>query len=248
MDSVNEEIWNASCIIDDAAYLVALTGAGISRESNVPTFRGEDGLWRNYDPMELATPQAFAKDPKLVWEWYQWRQALIQECTPNPAHLTLAKWESKGILKHVITQNVDNLHQRSGSKNLTQVHGNIFGLKCSRCNYNTNLVSPPVDVPLCPECGSYLRPDVVWFGESLDSDVMQTVYFKLNNADVIIVIGTSGFVQPAASFPFIVKQNGGEIIEVNLEETPITSFVDVHLSGKAGEILPMIDELLQENR
>ncbi len=247
MSSVNDEVWNASCIIDDAEYLIALTGAGISRESDVPTFRGKDGLWRNYDPMELATPQAFARDPKLVWEWYQWRQKLIYECHPNPAHKTLAKWETKDILKHVITQNVDNLHQRGGSKKITQVHGNIFWLKCSSCTYNSSLMTPPEHVPICPECGAKLRPDVVWFGESLDPKVMRKVYAELEKADAIIVIGTSGIVHPAASFPFMVKQNGGGIIEVNLEQTPITSYADVFVQGKAGEILPQIDELLQKD-
>lgn len=244
MSSVDETIWQAASILSDSTYLVALTGAGISRESNVPTFRGEDGLWRNYDPMELATPQAFARDPKLVWEWYQWRQTLIRECEPNPAHLTLAKWESDGILKHVITQNVDDLHHRAGSKKLTQVHGDIFWLKCSSCSYNTNLISPPADVPICPECSANLRPDVVWFGESLNPMVMDRIYVELEKADAILVIGTSGMVQPAASFPFVVKQHGGKIVEVNPEMTPITSYVDLHVHGLAGVLLPQIDELL----
>lgn len=244
MDVPREDVESAARLISSSGYLIALTGAGISRESNVPTFRGKDGLWRNYDPMELATPQAFAKNPKLVWEWYQWRQTLIRGCEPNPAHLVLAKWESHGRLQHLITQNVDDLHYRGGSKNITQVHGDIFWIKCSKCDYNTNLETPPNDVPICPKCQANLRPDVVWFGESLNPMVMRTIYEELEKADTILVVGTSGLVQPAASFPLVVKQNGGKIMEINIEDTPLTSYADIHLLGKAGELLPAIDQLL----
>ena len=231
-------------VIAAADHMVALTGAGISKESNVPTFRGEDGLWRNYDAMELATPDAFRRDPTLVWEWYAWRQSLIANCDPNPAHLTLVKWEQKGILKSLITQNVDGLHIRAGSTIVHEVHGDLWALKCVSCDYKGRLDAPADGIPPCPICENNLRPDVVWFGESLDRDTISNVYQELEKADVCLVIGTSSLVQPAASFPLIVKQRGGLIIEVNIERTPLTSAVDYHLTGKAGEILPQLDLLL----
>ena len=206
----------AADTIKAADYLVALTGAGISKESNIPTFRGEDGLWRTYDVMELATPSAFARNPSLVWEWYAWRQGLISECEPNPAHNTIASWEVRGILKTLITQNVDGLHVRAGSVNVHEVHGDLWTLKCSSCDYHSRLNKPASGIPSCPQCSSNLRPDVVWFGESLDPVVMRQVYSELERADVCIVVGTSALVQPSASFPLIVKQRGGHIIEVNI--------------------------------
>ncbi|MFW9887693.1 MAG: NAD-dependent protein deacylase [Candidatus Thorarchaeota archaeon] len=234
----------AAKIISGAEYLIALTGAGVSRESNVPTFRGVDGLWRNYDPMQLATPHAFARDPKLVWEWYSWRQALIAECDPNPAHTTLAEWEANAILRCLITQNVDGLHRRAGSEKVLEVHGDLWATKCSSCGYRGRLDSPAVGIPLCPECNSMLRPNVVWFGESLNRDIMTRVHEELSLADVILVVGTSALVQPAASFPLVVKYTGGKIVETNIEHTPLTPASDVHVSGKAGEVLPLLDQLL----
>ncbi|MHA1934945.1 MAG: NAD-dependent protein deacylase [Candidatus Thorarchaeota archaeon] len=238
---------NAARIIANAKHLAALTGAGISKESNIPTFRGEDGLWNEYDVMELATPQAFTKNPTLVWEWYSWRQGLIASCEPNPAHRTLAEWESNGLLKCLITQNVDGLHRRAGSNKVLEVHGNLWQLKCTSCEHNGFLDSPAEGVPNCPKCGSFLRPDVVWFGEQLNPRIMSHVYSELEKTDVCIVIGTSALVQPSASFPIIVKQKEGTIIEVNIEATPLTSYADIHLSGKAGEIMPTLNSLLLES-
>jgi NAD-dependent deacetylase len=240
----SDTLSQAAEIISESQYLVALSGAGISKESNIPTFRGEDGLWRKYNAMELATPSAFAQNPKLVWEWYSWRQGLIAGSEPNPAHRTLADWEKRGILKTMITQNVDGLHRRAGSKAILEVHGDLWALKCSSCTNRGRLEGPAAGIPSCPECGSHLRPDVVWFGESLDRNVMAEVYSVLQKADVCLVVGTSAFVQPAASFPLVVKQAGGRLLEVNVEKTPLTGVVDVHLSGKAGVILPKIDSLL----
>lgn len=231
-------------VMRSSEYIVALTGAGISKESNVPTFRGEDGLWRNYDPMELATPPAFEKNPKLVWEWYSWRQNLIEECRPNPAHRVLASWEEEGLLEFIITQNVDGLHRRAGSHHVLEVHGNIWRVRCTCCSFSSVLEEPAKGVPLCPECNELLRPDVVWFGESLDAGLMNEVYAELGKSDLLFVIGTSAMVQPAASFPMVVKQNHGELIEINPDTTPLSEYVDIHLGGKAGEILPEIDEML----
>ncbi|MFW9809664.1 MAG: NAD-dependent protein deacylase [Candidatus Thorarchaeota archaeon] len=241
---IDDFLRKAAITIENSNYLIALTGAGISRESNVPTFRGEDGLWRNYNPMQLATPSAFANNPSLVWEWYTWRQGLIAECEPNPAHRTLVKWEEKGILKSLITQNVDGLHRRAGSLNLLEVHGDLWALKCVSCTHTERLSAPASGIPSCPQCQSHLRPDVVWFGESLDSGIIAQVYSELEKADVCMVIGTSALVQPAASFPFVVKQRGGKIIEINIEQTILTGVADVHLMGRAGEVLPLIDFLL----
>jgi NAD-dependent deacetylase len=234
----------ASELISQASYLVALTGAGISSESNVPTFRGVDGMWRNHNAEELATPHAFLQNPKLVWEWYTWRQTLIRRCSPNPAHLTLAAWEERSILKHLITQNVDDLHYRDGSRQVAQVHGDIFRIKCTGCDYVTTLEKPEGDTPHCPKCGSNLRPDVVWFGESLDSYMLDRVCTELGRTDAIIIVGASGVVQPAASFPLIVKRNAGSLIETNIEMTPLSGYVDFHVQGKAGSVLPEIDSLL----
>lgn len=234
----------AADIIKQSKHLIALTGAGISKESNVPTFRGADGLWKQYDAMHLATPSAFRANPQLVWEWYSWRQGLISKCSPNPAHETLARWEEKGLLKRIITQNVDGLHRRAGSASLCEVHGNLWALKCISCGYTGRLPSPAVGVPICPSCGDHLRPDVVWFGENLDRAIMLDVYSELERADVCIVVGTSALVQPAASFPLLVQEHGGVVIEVNIEKTPLTPIAAIHLSGKAGEILPRLDALI----
>ena len=240
------QIEEAVEIMRSSDYIVALTGAGISKESNVPTFRGEDGLWRNYDPMELATPQAFERDPKLVWEWYSWRQDLIGNCSPNPAHSVLASWEEAGLLRSIITQNVDGLHRRAGSKHVLEVHGNIWRAKCTSCPYTSILEKAAEGVPHCPECNELLRPDVVWFGESLDAGVMNQVYGELGKSDLLFIIGTSAMVQPAASFPMIVTKNDGKLIEINPETTPLSEYVDLRLGGKAGEILPQIDEMTDE--
>lgn len=241
---MSTELARAAEAIRNSHYALALTGAGISKESNVPTFRGADGLWKKHNVMDLATPQAFSQDPEVVWEWYSWRQGLISSCEPNPAHGTLAKWEKDGILRALVTQNVDGLHRRAGSINVLEVHGNLWATRCTRCSYRGRLTEPAVGAPHCPECGEFLRPDVVWFGESLDSSTMSSVYDYLERTDVCIIIGTSGIVQPAASFPLIVKQNSGCLIEVNVETSALTRAVDFHLSGKAGEVLPSLDEAI----
>jgi NAD-dependent deacetylase len=241
-----ENLSKATSFILQSNHLIALTGAGISKESNVPTFRGKDGLWKNYDSTQLATLSAFLSNPKLVWEWYSWRQELIANCNPNHAHITLAKWEQEGLLKALITQNVDWLHRRAGSERIFKVHGDIWAVKCTVCSYKGQLASPAKGIPKCPKCDSNLRPDVIWFGESLDNSIMSQVYNELEKADVCLVIGTSALVQPAASFPLIVKQHDGAIIEVNVEPTPLTSICDIHLRGKAGEILPKLHELIND--
>ncbi|MEM4735051.1 MAG: NAD-dependent deacylase [Candidatus Thorarchaeota archaeon] len=231
-------------LIKDSQHMVALTGAGVSQESGIPTFRGTDGLWRQYDVSRLATPDAFETNPSLVWEWYSWRIGLISECRPNRAHITLASWEHRGLLKALITQNVDGLHQAAGSKNVIEVHGSIHHVRCTVCRYRGPTPVQIEGIPVCPECRAYLRPDVVWFGEALDQSILQSVYHHLQSADVCLVIGTSGLVQPAATFPFIVKFLGGHVIEINPDRTPLTDISDVRLAGKAAETMARLDELV----
>ncbi|HBO84258.1 MAG: NAD-dependent protein deacylase [Deltaproteobacteria bacterium GWC2_42_11] len=221
-----------------AKNVVALTGAGISAESGVPTFRGKDGLWRNFRPEELATPEAFRNNPKLVWEWYEWRRQIIKPLKPNKGHEIIARFENRFHQFMLITQNVDGLHQKAGSKNILELHGNIWRVKCTKENktsINTEVPLPSLP-PYC-ECGSILRPDVVWFGEPLPNHAIQAAYDAAGACDLMIVVGTSAVVQPAASLPIIAKQQGAFIVEVNAEETPISHIADEFLIGKAGVIL-----------
>jgi len=245
---------HAAKIIARSRFAIAFTGAGISAESGVPTFRGSDGLWKRYRPEELATPEAFKRNPALVWEFYRWRMRKILEARPNPAHYALAELEEMGILKGVITQNVDDLHREAGTKNIIELHGNIFRVRCTSCTYRENLKASgrvrefvnSEDIPRCPRCGSLLRPDVVWFGEPLPRDALERAFRLAEKADVVIVVGTSGLVYPAAYIPYIVKEHGGRVIEVNVERSGITPIADVFLRGKAGEVLPKLVELVRE--
>ena len=237
----------AAELIKSSKYVIAFTGAGISAESGIPTFRGSDGLWRRFRAEELATPEAFARDPKKVWEWYKWRMEIIRKARPNPAHLALARMEAAGILKAVITQNVDGLHTLAGSRNVIELHGNIWRVKCSNpaCDFKSRLNEPPEEVPpKCPKCGSLLRPDVVWFGEPLPPDAWERAVHEASKADLVIVVGTSGIVMPAALIPTIVKDRGGKVIEVNISESAITPISDVFIKRKASEVLPKIAEAL----
>lgn len=244
---------HAAKIIARSRFAIAFTGAGISAESGVPTFRGFNGLWKRYRPEELATPEAFKRNPALVWEFYRWRMRKILEARPNPAHYALAELEEMGILKGVITQNVDDLHREAGTKNIIELHGNIFRVRCTSCTYRENLKASgrvrefvnSEDIPRCPRCGSLLRPDVVWFGEPLPRDALERAFRLAEKADTVIVVGTSGLVYPAAYIPYIVKEHGGRVIEVNVERSGITPIADVFLRGKAGEVLPKLVELVR---
>ncbi len=238
-----DSIEQAAKMIKQAEYVIAFTGAGISAESGVPTFRGKGGLWEKYKPEDIATPEAFERDPVKVWEWYKMRMELIAKTKPNPGHIALARMEESGIIKAIITQNVDGLHQRAGSKNVLELHGSIWRVRCvnPECGYKTRIKEPPKEIPPhCPRCGSLLRPDVVWFGEPLPSRVWEQAVIEASNADLVLVVGTSGVVMPAAMIPLLVKQHGGVIIEVNIEPSNITVSADVFLRDKAGKILPKI--------
>jgi len=228
--------------------IVALTGAGISAESGIPTFRGENGLWKKYRPEELATPEAFFKNPETVWEWYFWRRRIIAKAEPNPAHMALKKLEDNlGNDFWIITQNVDGLHQKAGCKNVVELHGNIWFDRCTSCSYIwEDREIEFKGVPKCPKCSSTARPDVVWFGEAVRN--IDRAYELASNADIMLVIGTSAQVYPAALLPIVTKENGGKIIEINLERTQLSYVADeVHL-GKAGEILPKIVEKILSER
>ncbi|MFQ6037509.1 MAG: NAD-dependent deacylase [Candidatus Aminicenantales bacterium] len=240
----------ATDILLSAERVVTLTGAGVSAESGIPTFRGKEGLWKTYRAEQLATPTAFIKDPALVWEWYDWRRSLIAAKEPNPAHATLAAWESLFPEFTLITQNIDGLHQKAGSKNVIELHGNIWKQRC----IEEQIVIENHDVPLkeipphCPECGGLLRPHVVWFGEALDGAVLQKSFLLSEACDTFLVIGTSAVVQPAASLPLRATESQARLIEVNPDPTPVTPYADVSVRSKAGEFLPLLDSEFRSHR
>jgi NAD-dependent deacetylase len=222
-----------------AKRVAALTGAGISAESGIPTFRGSGGLWREFRAEDLATPQAFARDPQLVWEWYDWRRSLIAEAQPNPGHLALSSFETRCPAFTLITQNVDGLHDRAGSAQPLKLHGDIWTIRCTRCRRSWRDLNPRLN-PLPPRCacGGMGRPGVVWFGESLPADTWQAAEQAARAAEVFLVIGTAAVVYPAAGLAAIAQRAGAKIIEVNLEVTPLSSGVDAVLRGPSGDILP----------
>ena len=226
-----------------AKSVTVLTGAGVSAESGVPTFRGEEGLWKNFRAEELATPEAFQRDPKLVWEWYDWRRTLIAPLKPNPGHIALVEMEKRYDEFTLITQNVDGLHEAAGSKNIVEMHGTIWKVRCtSEGTVSGNREAPLGKLPPMCECGAMLRPHIVWFGESLEPAVLQKAFEASRSCDVFIVAGTSAVVQPAASLAGMAADAGAFVIEVNPDETPITDIVSAHLHGKSGEILPQLLE------
>lgn len=228
--------------IREAEHLVVLTGAGVSKESGVPTFReAQTGLWAQFEPTELATPGAFQRDPKLVWEWYQWRRSLVAGASPNPGHTALVQMEERSPSFIVITQNIDGFHQQAGSRNVIELHGNIKRNKCARegtiIQHWTDDGTIP---PKCPDCGSYLRPDVVWFGENLPPQALRAAVEATEEADVFFSIGTSAVVEPAASLPLIARQAGATLVEINPDPTPVTGHADYVLQGPSGVILPVL--------
>jgi NAD-dependent deacetylase len=228
-------------VLSRAERVVALTGAGISHESGVPTFRGPEGLWRNFRAEELATPEAFRDNPRLVWEWYDWRRSLIDKVHPNPAHYALAQLEERIPDFTLITQNVDGLHRRAGSRRLLEIHGHIWEVRCTRCSLIIEDRRVPLPLlPYCGQCGALLRPHIVWFGEPLDPAILEEVQAALRQAQVMLVVGTSGVVQPAASFALWARQCGACLAEINPDPTPLSPHCELVLLGKAGEVLPAL--------
>jgi NAD-dependent deacetylase len=250
----------ARALLERAGTVVVLTGAGVSAESGVPTFRGPGGMWKSHRPEELATPGAFARDPRLVWEWYQWRRDLVGRCVPNPAHHAIASLQTGRDGVTLVTQNVDGLHRvalreadrhppeekaDSSVRLVLELHGSLFRVKCTRCPWRAER-REPVDatsegsLPRCPECDALVRPDVVWFGESLDADVLEAAFAAAREAEVCLVVGTSGVVQPAASIPWVAREAGGRLIEVNVRESALSAGATVFVRGPAGDVLPRI--------
>ncbi len=233
-------------ILAGGKKVVALTGAGISAESGVPTFRGREGLWKNHHAEDLARPDAFEAKPELVWEFYNWRRDLVKKCEPNPAHLALVELELQLPNFLLITQNVDGLHAKAGSRKLLEMHGSLWRLKCTTCTHAREDFSELPELPECPVCGHLLRPGVVWFGEPLVPGVLKLAISQIAAADVFLSIGTSNMVQPAASFYQLAKDHGAVTVEINLEPTPNTGFMDFALHGKAADILPKLVTGLSE--
>jgi NAD-dependent deacetylase len=231
--------------IKDAKKIVFVTGAGISQESGIPTFRGKDGYWRRYDPMQLATIEAFYQNPKLVWEWYEERRKNILAAQPNKGHLAIAELENhKEVI--VLTQNIDGLHQRAGSKKVFELHGSIIRIKCTVCDYKDDITSSFEILPPRCKCGNILRPDVVWFGESLPQDVWTRAIMHAQDCDVMVIAGTSLVVSPANTLPLYAKQNNATLIEVNPEQTTMSANMDLSLRETSVSALPHLVSLFDK--
>ncbi|MBL0142143.1 MAG: NAD-dependent deacylase [Betaproteobacteria bacterium] len=232
-------------LLDHATCVAVLTGAGISAESGIPTFRDAlTGLWENFRPEELATPEAFEANPKRVWDWYAWRREKVREARPNAGHHALARLERRcrdhDVDFTLVTQNVDGLHREAGSLRVIELHGNIRRVKCFDRHHPADEWPEGDCVPKCPACGSLLRPDVVWFGEGLPPEALAAALAAARTCDVFLCVGTSTVVEPAASLPFMALEVGARVIEVNPQPTPLTRHVTVSLRGAAGEILPLL--------
>jgi NAD-dependent deacetylase len=231
-----------------AQRIVAFTGAGISAESGLSTFRDKQtGLWAKYRPEDLATPQAFRRDPRMVWDWYEWRRGFVAEAQPNPGHHALAQIEAQRPDFLLVTQKVDGLHAKAGSRNLVELHGNIRRSICfDRRHLAESWAATDDPPPRCAQCGSPLRPDVVWFGEALPQEALQRAMAAAAACDLFLSIGTSTLVYPAAELPYIAGSNGATVIEINPVETPLSRLADFVLREKAGVALPMIAAVMLE--
>jgi NAD-dependent deacetylase len=240
--ATDDQILLARTHLASARHVTILTGAGISADSGVPTFRGTDGLWRNFRAEDLATPEAFERDPQLVWEWYNWRRELIATKQPNPAHIALVELERRTHDTFwLITQNVDGLHRTAGSQRLSEIHGNIWKVRCTGCGViSENRVIPLLHLPTCSLCHALLRPHIVWFGESLWEEDLCRCDQAIKACDLFLVIGTSGVVYPAAGFASVAKEAGALVIEINLESTPQSDLVDLSLQGRAKDLVPLL--------
>ena len=240
------DISAAAALLRGSKKTVVLTGAGISAESGIPTFRGEDGLWNRFRAEDLATLEAFREDAALVWGWYDWRRGLMSKVEANPAHKVLALWERRFPGLSIVTQNIDGLHQKAGSKSVVELHGNIWRVRCTKertvsANTEPHLEEIP---PRCPSCGALLRPDVVWFGEPLERAVLEEAVRLSATCEVMVVVGTSALVHPAASLPMAALERGARLIEINPDSTPLTRLAHLSLRGKAGAVLPLVQDRL----
>jgi len=245
-DDFSEALRQAAQSVIAAEKMIVLTGAGVSKESGIPTFRDAlTGLWANYSPEKLATVEGFLSDPPLVWQWYDSRRQMVRDVKPNAGHYALADLEKYVQELVVITQNIDGLHRAAGSKTVIELHGNIGRIKCFDHEHETDDVPFGLKKPPLCHCGSIMRPAVVWFGEALPAKELSQAFSLAENADLIMVVGTSGLVHPAASIPFLAKRHGAKVIEVNPEETPITEIAEIRLEGASAKILPDLLELLK---
>jgi len=237
-------------MITPESRITVLTGAGVSAASGVPTFRGPGGLWRNFRPEELATPEAFRRDPRLVWEWYNWRREIVSKCEPNAAHRVLAAWSRRYPGFRLITQNVDGLHERAGTENVIRFHGSIWEVSCrdncpsSPQRWRDDTVPFPSIPPKCSYCGGLIRPGVVWFGEGIDPEVMSASAVAVR-CDLFITAGTSAVVHPAAGLVYEAKGAGAFTVEINPDATPASETVDLVIRGGAETVLAQVEELLE---
>ena len=248
ISAVEQDLLELARRIRGARRLTVMTGAGVSAASGVPTFRGPGGLWRTYRAEELATREAFARDPMLVWEWYAWRREQVAACAPNAAHAVLARWSGRSGVR-VITQNVDDLHVLAGTRDLIRLHGSLWELKCfhgcaaGERAWRDERVPLPDALPRCPHCGGHARPAVVWFGESLDAgDVDRAL--DATGCELFLTVGTSAVVYPAAGFARHAQSRGAFTAEINLEPTPASSLVDLSIIGGAEDVLPTLDQIV----
>ena len=241
MDSLTAE---AAQHLSAASAVLCLTGAGVSAESGVPTFRdAQTGLWSRFDAEELASPQGFARDPGLVWRWYMWRLTLLEAAAPNPGHTALAQLARLCEKFLLVTQNVDDLHEQAGSADVLHLHGSLLRFRCQTCAQPHALTDAQRRgqlPPACAACGEPVRPDVVWFGEGLPWQTMEAAAEAAYTCDLMLVVGTSGLVYPAAQLPLIAKEAGATVIDINLQPSPLSAIADLFLQGKSGEILPAL--------
>ncbi len=246
LDSLSNHVRNR---LVHAERIAVLTGAGISAESGVPTFRDPDGLWARFRPEELASMDGFLANPERVWQWYQHRRHILESVQPNAAHFALARLDDLVAEVTVITQNVDRLHHRAGSRRVLELHGNLVDNHCAACGTPyTGEISEHQSPPRCPDCGGLIRPSVVWFGELLPADVLRAAEQAARQAEVMLVVGTSAEVYPAAALPWIAWECGATIIEINPSPTPLASIAHAVISQKAGTALPALVELIAQNR
>ena len=223
--------------IRDYSRVVFFTGAGLSAASGVPTYRGKGGIWQNYDYESCACQEAFDTNPEHVWEFHNFRRGLVAKCEPTEGHRLIARYEAEAPAACIVTQNIDGLHQRAGSTRVHELHGNLWQLRCDRCGYRAEAFDAPLLELRCPGCGSYKRPNIVWFGDSLFASVLEAVDAALRSCDLLIAIGTSAVVYPAAQLPLIAKQAGATLIEINPEETPLSHAYTHHYRMSADDAL-----------
>ena len=233
-----------------ARRVVALTGAGVSAESGVPTFReAQTGLWARFRPEDLATPEAFEADPKTVWAWYEWRRDLVAAARPNPGHDALAALETLLPEFTLITQNVDGLHARAGSRRVIEFHGNLFGNRCfAGCGATAEVPRPCPEPPRCPRCGAWIRPGVVWFGEAIPTEALQASKSATDRCEVFLTVGTSALVQPAAGLAMRAHEAGAMVVEINIAPTGLDGAAQYRLAGRSGEVLPRLVEAVRARR